>query len=323
MEKFNLEEYKKNPNRKVVTRRGNPVRIICTDRKHGEDDLPIVFLEEFSNGGEFLSTCKSDGTANYHYATMYDLFFADEDDGKLNSIIDELKSYLEKTPKEQVEKDWREIQDWYTKHFTNEKHNKEEKLTEFEKELQIIISDASHWTSDDGSISTYCQFGDKEIKKISGKLLDLARKEIEKENPYSGNQNQEWSKEEEERLITDYLKFKGYEDDSIWLKSFKGRVKPKQEWSEKDEHCIELLLPIIDSSSLIPKNRKKCKEFLKSLKDRVQPQPEQKWSEEDEKISNAIYESIDFLCLKSFGFSEDEVCDWLKSLKPHWKPSED
>lgn len=39
------------------------------------------------------------------------------------------------------------------------------------------------------------------------------------------------------------------------------------------------------------------------------------WSEEDEKISDAIYESIDFLCLKSFGFSEDEVCDWLKSLK--------
>lgn len=72
------------------------------------------------------------------------------------------------------------------------------------------------------------------------------------------------------------------------------------------------------------------------------------WSEEDEKISNAIYESIDFLCLKSFGFSEDEVCDWLKSLRPrhityeldaplfydkdmnpiyppinHWKPSEE
>lgn len=55
----------------------------------------------------------------------------------------------------------------------------EEELTEFEKELQIIISEASHWTSDDGSISTYCQFGDKEIKKISGQLLDLARKELE------------------------------------------------------------------------------------------------------------------------------------------------
>lgn len=54
-------------------------------------------------------------------------------------------------------------------------------LNEFEKELQIIISEASHWASEDGSISTYCQFGDKEIKKISTQVLDLARKEIRKE----------------------------------------------------------------------------------------------------------------------------------------------
>lgn len=57
----------------------------------------------------------------------------------------------------------------------------DEELTEFEKELQTIISEASHWTSDDGSISTYCQFGDKEIKKISVQLLDLARKELQPE----------------------------------------------------------------------------------------------------------------------------------------------
>lgn len=78
MEQFSLDKYLENPSRKVVTRRGNPVRIICTDRKHGEDDLPIVFLEECSNGGEFLLTCKSDGTPDYNHATLYDLFFADE-----------------------------------------------------------------------------------------------------------------------------------------------------------------------------------------------------------------------------------------------------
>ena len=77
MEKFSLEKYLENPSRKVVTRRGNPVRIICTDRKHGEDELPVVFLEECSNGGEFLLSCKSDGTSGEHYATQYDLFFAD------------------------------------------------------------------------------------------------------------------------------------------------------------------------------------------------------------------------------------------------------
>ena len=181
MEQFSLEKWLKDKSRKVVTRLKKPAQIISIE---GKEDIPIVALVEgvahqYKPNGYHADVvithsnqCRDMGD--------YDLFFADE--GKLNSIIDELKSYLEKTPKEQVEKDWKEIQDWYTQHFTNEKHNKEEKLTEFEKELQIIISDASHWTSDDGSISTYCQFGDKEIKKISGQLLDLARKEIEKEN---------------------------------------------------------------------------------------------------------------------------------------------
>lgn len=43
------------------------------------------------------------------------------------------------------------------------------------------------------------------------------------------------------------------------------------------------------------------------------------WSEEDEKLSHAIYESIDFLCL---GFSEDKLCDWLKSIKERIKGGE-
>ena len=40
MKQFSLEEYLKNPNRKVVTRDGHPVRIICTD--HDNISYPIV-----------------------------------------------------------------------------------------------------------------------------------------------------------------------------------------------------------------------------------------------------------------------------------------
>ena len=40
MKQFNLEEYLKNPSRKVVTRDGNPVRIICTD--HDNISYPII-----------------------------------------------------------------------------------------------------------------------------------------------------------------------------------------------------------------------------------------------------------------------------------------
>ena len=42
MKPFNLEEYLANPNRKIVTRDGRNVRIICTDRK--DSDFPIVAL---------------------------------------------------------------------------------------------------------------------------------------------------------------------------------------------------------------------------------------------------------------------------------------
>ena len=40
MKQFSLEEYLKNPNQKVVTRDGHPVRIICTD--HDNISYPIV-----------------------------------------------------------------------------------------------------------------------------------------------------------------------------------------------------------------------------------------------------------------------------------------
>ena len=42
MKPFSLEEYLANPSRKVVTRNGRSVKIICTDRKHSR--YPIVTL---------------------------------------------------------------------------------------------------------------------------------------------------------------------------------------------------------------------------------------------------------------------------------------
>lgn len=41
MKQFSLEEYLKNPDQKVITREGRPVRIICTD---GLGDKPIIAL---------------------------------------------------------------------------------------------------------------------------------------------------------------------------------------------------------------------------------------------------------------------------------------
>lgn len=72
MEQFNLAEYLKNPSRKVVTRSGDVVKILCV---HFDDsDYPIIARVEgtsfstapFTKDGKFIK-CRD---------TKYDLFFA-------------------------------------------------------------------------------------------------------------------------------------------------------------------------------------------------------------------------------------------------------
>ena len=76
MKQFNLEEYLKNPSRKMVTRCGYSVRILCTDKK---SSLPIVALITDKNGEEFVGNYNSFGKYNdSNYACSFDLFFAPE-----------------------------------------------------------------------------------------------------------------------------------------------------------------------------------------------------------------------------------------------------
>ena len=74
MEQFNLDEYLKNPSRKVVTRDGWNVRIICTDKKG--NDYPVVALIEWEKTEE-VCDYTIDGYLNGRI-TDYDLFFAPE-----------------------------------------------------------------------------------------------------------------------------------------------------------------------------------------------------------------------------------------------------
>ena len=76
MKEFNLEEYLKNPERKVVTRDGRKVRIICTDRK---GDTPIIALVYDANDGqEYGYAFYSDGKFFRDGNEELDLFFAPE-----------------------------------------------------------------------------------------------------------------------------------------------------------------------------------------------------------------------------------------------------
>ena len=77
MKPFNLEEYLKNPSRKIVTRDGRKARIICTDAK--SKDYPIVALIKSQDEKEEYSLRY---TVNGQYCPGYekleDLFFAPE-----------------------------------------------------------------------------------------------------------------------------------------------------------------------------------------------------------------------------------------------------
>ena len=79
MKQFSLEEYLKGPSRKVVTRDGRPVRIICTDRIGG-GDRPVVALYQSSKKylGEIVFTFCANGEFTMGTESEYDLFFAPE-----------------------------------------------------------------------------------------------------------------------------------------------------------------------------------------------------------------------------------------------------
>ena len=76
MEKFELEKYLANPSRKVVTRNGCPVRIICTDAKLGS--TKIVGLVMGDDGTECITTWTKEGKLLFKTGILDDLFFAPE-----------------------------------------------------------------------------------------------------------------------------------------------------------------------------------------------------------------------------------------------------
>lgn len=74
MKKFNLEEFKKDPSQKVITKDGRKVRIICTDAK-GDEPIVALIYNKYRDE-ENVYTYNRDG---YFYKDSYsclDLFFA-------------------------------------------------------------------------------------------------------------------------------------------------------------------------------------------------------------------------------------------------------
>ena len=75
MKPFNLDEYLKNPDRHIVTRKGIDAKIICTDGSN--KTYPIFALIQNGEGKDVLSFT-NEGINTEGYESSFDLFFAPE-----------------------------------------------------------------------------------------------------------------------------------------------------------------------------------------------------------------------------------------------------
>ena len=75
MKQFDLQEYLKNPERKIVTYDGSDVRVICTNRL--DKDYPVVALVRKKNV-ETIESYTKDGKYINNKIYNHDLFFAPE-----------------------------------------------------------------------------------------------------------------------------------------------------------------------------------------------------------------------------------------------------
>ena len=91
MKEFNLEEFKKNPSQKVVTRDGRAVRIICTDMKSEYPLIALVTDKKDNTESPFVYT----KNGRYFFEeTNNDLFFAPtKKEGWVNIYRDRGGSY--------------------------------------------------------------------------------------------------------------------------------------------------------------------------------------------------------------------------------------
>ena len=76
MKQFDLKEYLKDPNKKVVTRDGRDVRIICTDRR--KTIYPIIALCLMEDESEICHNYLPNGKEHVGEDSNDDLFFAPE-----------------------------------------------------------------------------------------------------------------------------------------------------------------------------------------------------------------------------------------------------
>ena len=95
MKPFSLEEYLANPSRKVVTRNGRSVKIICTDREHSRYPIVALVKSRFTENESIVCYTK-EGKLYDDVLMDVDLVFAPEKkEGWTNVYEEGTKRYLD------------------------------------------------------------------------------------------------------------------------------------------------------------------------------------------------------------------------------------
>ena len=102
------------------------------------------------------------------------------------------------------------------------------------------------------------------------------------------------------------------------------KIEQNPDWSEEDERNIQNIDSVLFYDKGLPEDTcMRLRNWLKSLKDRVQPK--QAWGKEDEKCIRLSTDIIDSALRAGFcvQLDRDRCVDWLKSLKERytWKPT--
>ena len=104
-------------------------------------------------------------------------------------------------------------------------------------------------------------------------------------------------------------------------------VEQKHAWSEEDEKKLNYLIALLQNSTMtnvaLSATNEGIEDFLKSLKNRVQPQPQQEWSKEDEMMWSSVLQDLQNIKDDNPIVNIAPEINWLKSIKDRytWKPS--
>ena len=154
-----------------------------------------------------------------------------------------------------------------------------------------------------------------------------------------------WSEEEKTRIdriinVLDWAEEKGrisysdWEDYVTYVKSLKPQNKQNTAWNEEDDYTIEKLFYLLDNEqdnypqlSCDFQEIEGIKDWLKSIKDRVQLQSKKVWSDENLKFINELCNLLAAIAKDNYigGYYVPDLINKIQSLKPQnkWKPSEE